>query len=148
MYPKFNSYGNLNEMGAGNEQAERYRMRFFNKKLGEFDFHPQVAYPYIVEDGSDIKKNIDWNYRTSGQSAKKDYLDKFCSMEFTPMLDGNVPYYIAQGLEEATDETITEGVKTYDYYGIATTRQIINRADKIAHVEFMRPIKAIHPSDL
>jgi hypothetical protein len=95
MYPKFNSYGNLNEMGAGNEQAERYRMRFFNKKMSEFDFHPQVAYPYIQDSGSDLKKNIDWNYRTSGQTAKKDYLDKLCSMEFAPMLDGLTPYYIA-----------------------------------------------------
>ena len=39
-------------------------------------------------------------------------------------------------------------MKTYDTYGIAVTQQVINIADKVASVSFMRPIKAIHPHDL
>jgi hypothetical protein len=43
---------------------------------------------------------------------------------------------------------ITEGVKSVDVYGISVNMQVINREDKVAHLTFMRPIKAIHPQDL
>lgn len=112
MYPKFNSDGTLNKKGQNSEQSERYRMRFFNKKLNEFDFYPQIAYPYISDDGTDIKKNIDWNFRTNGQTAKKDYLDKLCSLSWNPLRDGTTPYYIAADLSESTESKYTEEVKT------------------------------------
>ena len=40
MYPALNSDGTANKNGYNGERSERYRMRFFNKKLSEFDFYP------------------------------------------------------------------------------------------------------------
>ena len=58
-------------------------MRFFNKKLSDFDFYPQVAHPFrIDENDSNLKLNLDWNHRDSGSGASLDYLDKFCSLDF------------------------------------------------------------------
>lgn len=126
-------------------------MRFFNNKLNEFDFYPQVAHPYRIDDGDlDNKYNLDWNARTSGSNAKKDHLDKFCSLKFDPKLaNTNEPYYIATDLSEsAIDEKVTEGVKSSDVYGISVNSQVINIEDKVASLTFMRPIKPIHPQDL
>lgn len=39
-------------------------------------------------------------------------------------------------------------MKSVDVYGISVNSQVINREDKVAHLVFMRPIKAIHPQDL
>lgn len=91
---------------------------------------------------------MDWSFASSGGGSKKDRLDFFCSRDFAPQKDGE-PYYIADDLaDEPLDDRITEGVKTVDFYGISVNSQVINREDKVAHLVFMRPIKAIHPQDL
>jgi hypothetical protein len=150
MYPKFNSDGTENNKGQNSEHSERYRMRFFNKNLSLFDFHPQIAYPFdlVKVDDLDVKKNIDWNFRSSGDTSKLDYLDKLCSLEFNPLLADDKPYYVATDLKGVIDPKYTKHVTNNDTYGIAVTKQIINKADKIAMITFIRPIKAIHPQDL
>ena len=46
------------------------------------------------------------------------------------------------------DPALTPEVINYDTYGIAVTKAIIDRSDKVATISFMRPIKALHPNDL
>ena len=46
-------------------------MRFFNKKLEDFDFWPQVAHPFRYKldangDETDVKVNLDWDERENG----------------------------------------------------------------------------------
>lgn len=130
-------------------------MRFFNKKLEDFDFQPQVAHPFRYKldangDETDVKVNLDWDERENGPRSQKDHLDKFCSLDYTPvLLDTQQEYYISDDLsEKPVDDKITVGVKTQDVYGISVNSQVINREDKVASLTFMRPIKAIHPEDL
>lgn len=62
MYPKYNSDGKLNEGGKGKDTSKRYRTRFFNKKLSEYSFYPQVSKTHYTEtDGTN--KNLDWDFR-------------------------------------------------------------------------------------
>ena len=50
-------------------------MRFFNKKLDEFDFWPQVAHPFRykldtdTKAETDVKVNLDWDERINGPRA-------------------------------------------------------------------------------
>ena len=108
-----------------------------------------MAHPFRIDDNDpELKVNMDWSFASSGGGSKKDRLDFFCSRDFAPKKDGE-PYYIADDLaDEPLDDRITEGVKTVDFYGISVNSQVINREDKVAHLVFMRPIKAIHPQDL
>jgi hypothetical protein len=122
MYPKYNSDGTINKKGQNSEFSERYRMRFFNKKLDDIDFYPQIAYPFIVDNGTNNKKNIDWNFRSFGPNNQKDSLDKLCSLEFNPLLDNTTAYYIASDLSDSTDPQYTDEVKKDDTYGIAVTK--------------------------
>ena len=101
-------------------------MRFFNKKLEDFDFWPQVAHPFrykLDEDGVETvtKVNLDWDERENGPRSQKDHLDKFCSLDYNPKLaDTQEEYYISENLsEKPVLDKITVGVKTQDVYGIS-----------------------------
>ena len=87
MYPALNSDGTENTKGKNSERSERYRMRFYNKNLEDFDFYPQVAHPFRVDESdAELKLNLDWNMRDVGPNSKLDHLDFFCSRDFTPTL--------------------------------------------------------------
>ena len=130
LFPKYTTDGTENKKGVNSEFAERYRMRFFNKQLSEFSFHPQVGDPFKIEtdsEGNEIKRNLDWNHRTYPEDLNKDFLDKLCSMEFDPKLDDTQEkYYIAPDLADSNAAEVTEGIKKNDPYGIAVTKQVIN----------------------
>ena len=90
LFPKYNTDGSENTKGVNSENAERYRMRFFNKQINEFTFYPQIGSPFKTEtdsEGNQVKTNLDWNHRTYPEDLNKDFLDKLCSMEFDPKLE-------------------------------------------------------------
>ena len=64
-------------LSVGQKTSKRARVRFFNKKLNEYTFWPQVGEPHLKDDGGFI---INPDYADG-----KDDIQKWCASQFQPL---------------------------------------------------------------
>ena len=78
----------------------RQRIRFFNKRLVDFTFWPQVAQP-LVKDEAGVYTNPDWN-----KVKNEDDMKKWCASKFQPENPKNQSDFIY--VDKADDNITTD----------------------------------------
>ena len=111
-------------ISVGTINSKRHRVRFFNKKLTDFTFWPQIG-AASKNDTNGVHINPDWD-----TAKATDDLQKWCASKYQPLDTNSNPIYV----DKADEDIVT------DEYGWAVNYQTIERFHNKAHLYFTRPL--------